>query len=48
MVLLQAAIDTMLNAIVQHPTHYPLANPKTKPAETLDTSGIPTHDRVPE
>jgi hypothetical protein len=27
---------------------YPLANPKIKPAETLDTRGIPTFDRVPE
>ena len=28
--------------------YYPLANPKTKPAETLDTSGIPTVDNVAE
>jgi hypothetical protein len=28
--------------------YYPLANGKTKPAEILDTSGIPIFANVPE
>ena len=27
--------------------YYPLAKPKTKPVETLDTSGMPIFDIVP-
>jgi hypothetical protein len=48
-----AAIATMLKAIVlclvvPISRYYPLAKPKTKPAETLDTSGIPIFDNIPE
>jgi hypothetical protein len=32
----------------KHATYYPLANPKTKPAETIDANGIPIFDNVPE
>lgn len=31
----------------KHMWYYPLAKPKTKPVETLDTSGMPIFDIVP-
>ncbi|MGB6591932.1 MAG: hypothetical protein WBE68_10535 [Candidatus Nitrosopolaris sp.] len=37
----------MINTDCRRNWYYPLAIPKTKPAEALDTSGIPIFDNVP-
>ena len=40
--------QAVLCLVVPISRYYPLAKPKTKPAETLDTSGIPIFDNIPE